>query len=114
MKQPFELNHIYTILLDIAMGMNYLHLLGVCHRDMNLGNFLIFSPFNIKVADFGEVQSDVDVNLSFTPDAGAPRFRAIEAWTTRYSPKCDVWSFGIIAGQLLGVPGSFNNSKATT
>lgn len=39
---------------DIALGMNYLHSFGIAHKDLHLGNVLIFPGWRAKVTDFGE------------------------------------------------------------
>lgn len=46
----FSFAAIVTIMMDICLGMNYIHLCGIVHRDMNLGNFLISNDgFVVKV-----------------------------------------------------------------
>lgn len=35
-RNPLSLHHYYTILLDVAIGMNYIHMLKVIHRDLSL------------------------------------------------------------------------------
>src|SRR5258708_6963168 len=38
---------------DIAMTFNYMHSLGIVHRDVKSHNILVDENFNIKICDFG-------------------------------------------------------------
>jgi serine/threonine protein kinase len=87
------------------MGLHYLHLLDIVHRDLNLGNFLIFPGFVTKICDLG-VGREVSSEDSLTTEPGALLYRAPEAWTRAYTSSCDIWSFAILAAQLLKVPRS--------
>lgn len=90
-------------LVDISLGMNYCHLRGIIHRDMNLGNFLIGKDQRVKVSDFGLGKIHVSDNhsASYSKDRGAALFRAPEVRTSsKYDRKCDVWSFGIVMWSL--------------
>jgi hypothetical protein len=46
---PFSLPTLLSILYDVSCGMHFIHSHDIAHRDMNLGNFLIFSDFTVKV-----------------------------------------------------------------
>jgi serine/threonine protein kinase len=89
------------------MGLHYLHLLDIVHRDLNLGNFLIFPGFVTKICDLGvgrEVSpGDSCFDGSLTAELGAQHYRAPEAWTSVYTSSCDIWSFAMVAVQLLRV-----------
>jgi len=87
-----------SVLMDISLGMNYLHSLTLIHRDMNLGNFLLTSDFVVKVCDFGTTKIiDVNQNIDeLTADVGARMFSAPESHTCNYTSKCDNWSFGVV------------------
>jgi len=50
---PQEVSKLCT---DCCMGMNFLHLKGYLHRDMNLGNFLLSSDWTLKISDFGTAE----------------------------------------------------------
>lgn len=73
---------------------------------MNLGNFLIGNGV-VKVSDFG-LGKRIDntdllssaIGVSQTGAIGAMMFRAPEAFTTKYTSLCDIWSFGVIGWVL--------------
>jgi len=106
-REPLSLNVFFTMLGDICLGMNYLTLFDIVHRDLNLGNFLLScipsSPdeYIIKVCDFGLGKDIDDPDGSHTAEVGALKYRAPEVYTSHYSTKCDVWSFGILSASLL-------------
>lgn len=89
------------LLTDIAYGMNFVHALGVIHRDMNLGNFLITSEFVVKVSDFGCGRVlEPDLMKSYSVK-GAEFFHAPEVALGFYDQSIDVWAFGVVAYQIL-------------
>jgi len=97
MTDPFSRDHIFTMLMDVAVGMNFLHIMGLIHQDMNLGNLLVFPPFSIKISDFGSSRMVYSLK-SKTPDRGAEKFRAPEAHGQSYNQQCDIWSLGMLVG----------------
>jgi hypothetical protein len=48
-----------------------------------------------------------------TAAIGAPRFRAPEAFHWKYTKSCDVWSFGILIGEICKLPGFSENDECT-
>lgn len=113
-KIKFSYATIITIAMDICLGMNYIHLCGIVHRDMNLGNFLVSKEdFVIKarsplgysnrsqVTDFG--LCDLYRSTDCQKGVGAPEFRSPENFCGRHLPEGDVWSFAIVLSRLLEV-----------
>jgi hypothetical protein len=96
----FTLSGIVAVGLDIALGMNYLHLCGWAHRDMNLGNFLVSEDWHVKVSDFGVGKFMGDIDSSLTAGPGASAFRAPETTEQSYGLACDIWSFAVILSKL--------------
>jgi LIM domain kinase 1 len=47
---------------DIASVFEYMHALGIVHRDLKSHNILIDEHMNIKVADFGLARFKADLN----------------------------------------------------
>lgn len=96
------------IALDVALGMNYLHMLEppLCHRDLRSPNVLLKStqadsPDPVaKVADFGLTVAVVD-RLGYGPTESW-RWSAPEVVTAeQYTHRSDIWSYGILILELI-------------
>lgn len=87
------------------LGLNYMHLQSITHRDMKPENILLVKEdddcFDIKIADLGFAQKfEKDKGLDLV--LGTPLYMAPELVKhDRYSEKVDVWSLGVIVYQLL-------------
>ncbi|KAL9230415.1 hypothetical protein vseg_005769 [Gypsophila vaccaria] len=87
--------------LDVARGMEYVHGLGLIHRDLKSDNLLIFADKSIKIADFGVARIEVQTE-GMTPETGTYRWMAPEMIQHRkYTQKVDVYSFGIVLWELI-------------
>jgi len=105
MKKRLDPQTIFTILLDTCMGMHYLHMFSIIHRDLKSDNLLVFDDFTIKICDFGLARIlDVECHESLTPVLSTIGYTAPEVPSARYNKACDVWSFGILVGELCSVP----------
>ncbi|XP_034497114.1 tyrosine-protein kinase Srms isoform X2 [Ailuropoda melanoleuca] len=83
---------------QVAEGMSYLEERRIVHRDLAARNVLVGDDLACKVADFGLarlLKDDV-----YSPSSGSKipvKWTAPEAATYHiYSPKSDVWSFGVL------------------
>jgi len=105
-SSPLQIADIMKVLLDICLGMNYLHCMNLSHRDLHPGNiFVSLSPHLVaKISGFelGKQMENVWLpeSTSNTPDIGTRKYRAPEVYTTHYGCKCDIWSFGILVGDI--------------
>ena len=94
-------NHVISIGIDVACGLNYLHLMRpdpIIHRDISSANVLVehteFGGYRAKVSDYGsanflsKVTTKGPGNASYAaPESSNPRLQ---------SPKMDVYSYGIL------------------
>jgi len=94
------------IIEQILEGMKYLRENKIVHRNLAMNNFLVTKDFVIKIADFGfATYADNDEYL--TAFCGVPLYMAPEVLEIKripeftYTPKCDVWSLGVIFYQMV-------------
>jgi len=97
------------ILRDIARGILFLHENNVIHRNLKSANCFVRStaaeaPAHALVADFGLSKvvrpCSSDSDRLMTQGLGTPIYMAPEVFEERYTPKIDVYSFGVIVNEL--------------
>jgi len=87
--------------LDVARGMDYLHKMGIVHRDLKASNLLLDEHNVVKVADFG-VSRMIDHEGNMTAETGSYRWMAPEVIEhLEYDSSVDVFGFGITLWELL-------------
>ena len=102
----FPPNTVKAISLDIACGLNYLHLIQpdpIVHRDISSANVLLeviqLNQWRAKLTDYGSVNV---VRQLHTQNPGSPAYSAPEAYNPRLqSSKMDIYSFGALVLEML-------------
>ena len=95
-----------AISLDVARGLNYLHLIQpdpIVHRDISSANVLLekftLHSWKAKLTDYGSVNL---LRQLRTENPGSPAYAAPEASNPRLqSPKMDMYSFGALVLEML-------------
>ena len=93
---------------DIALGLSYLHSIGIVHRDLSSNNVLLIAGSRAKVADFGMVKL-YDMNRStahltpLTLCPGTKVYMPPEALgkPTMFDEKLDIFSLGVLYVQIM-------------
>ena len=105
-EEYFQPKWVKAISLDVALGLNYLHLIKpdpIVHRDISSANVLLeefpHSKWRAKLTDYGSVNV---VRQLRTENPGSPAYAAPEASNPRLqSPKMDMYSFGALILEML-------------
>ena len=98
---------------DVLEGLEYLHSVGVVHRDIKAGNILLTNDGRCKLADFGSccLVKEMGHHLSIV---GSPYWMSPEMVEGKASGsgKSDVWSLGITLIELMwGHPPHYEKTK---
>ncbi|NWH29339.1 PLK3 kinase, partial [Chloropsis hardwickii] len=89
-------------LKQIISGLKYLHLKGILHRDLKLGNFFINENMELKVGDFGLAACQDVSDQKKKTICGTPNYLAPEVLLRQgHGPESDVWSLGCVMYTLL-------------
>ena len=93
------------ILSQVLEGLMFAHQHKIVHRDLKPENVLIDSGASVRLSDFGVARS-VESSLGLTTTGeflGTPTYMAPEQFQAgEITPKCDLYSFGIMAYEMLG------------
>ncbi|EIM90353.1 kinase-like protein [Stereum hirsutum FP-91666 SS1] len=102
---PPSLYRILSIMLDIARGLEYLHLRkpSVIHRDCKSSNILITSKGVAKIADFGLAKVKQSTRSMVRSLVGTVNWQAPELWHAhpKYNHKVDVFAAGAVFWEML-------------
>lgn len=94
-----------TIMLDIARGLEYLHLRkpSVIHRDCKSSNILITAKGTAKIADFGLAKVKQSTRSMVRSLVGTVNWQAPELWHAhpKYNHKVDVFSCAMVFWEML-------------
>ena len=86
---------------EILLALEYLHKLGIIHRDIKGPNIMVDIDGTIKLADFSTSKKDIDGLLSRSLK-GTPNWMAPEiVMRTGHGPKVDIWSLGCVVIEML-------------
>eukprot|EP00731_Ephydatia_muelleri_P013601 Em0007g911a len=107
-------DHVITIGIDVARGLNYLHLMRpdpIIHRDVSSANVLLepigSDNWKAKVSDYGSANF---LSKVITMVPGNPFYAAPESFNPKLqSPKMDVYSYGILLLEM--ATGQFPDHK---
>jgi serine/threonine protein kinase len=95
--------HVQVLFMEIAKAVNYLHQLGICHRDLKTENIALSGEeFIIKILDFGSSSKIIrfkDGRIKYQKErVGTPGYQAPEivAGHAFNGEKVDIFSLGVI------------------
>ncbi|KAG2116579.1 uncharacterized protein F5147DRAFT_673515 [Suillus discolor] len=99
-----SLKKVLSIMLDVARGMEYLHMRkpSVIHRDCKSSNILITSRGTAKIADFGLAKVKQSTRSMVRSLVGTVNWQAPELWHAhpKYNHKVDVFSCAMVYWEM--------------
>lgn len=102
---PPSLHKVLVMMLDIARGLEYLHLRkpSVIHRDCKSSNILITAKGTAKIADFGLAKVKQSTRSMVRSLVGTVNWQAPELWHAhpKYNHKVDVFSCAMVYWEML-------------
>ncbi|KAG5645602.1 hypothetical protein DXG03_005740 [Asterophora parasitica] len=102
---PPTLHQVLVMMLDIARGLEYLHLRkpSVIHRDCKSSNILITAKGTAKIADFGLAKVKQSTRSMVRSLVGTVNWQAPELWHAhpKYNHKVDVFSCAMVFWEML-------------
>ncbi|CAG0889880.1 unnamed protein product [Darwinula stevensoni] len=92
---------IRNMLLQVLLGLEFMHKHGFFHRDMKPENLLCMGPELVKIADFG-LAREIRSRPPYTDYVSTRWYRAPEVLlrSTSYSSPIDIWAVGCIMAEL--------------
>ncbi|HSW76678.1 MAG TPA: serine/threonine-protein kinase [Candidatus Saccharimonadales bacterium] len=98
-KDGFKMMKGYMV--DIMLGLHYMHQMQIIHRDLKPGNILIFDD-GAKICDFG-FSKPMTKQGYMTPSICTVPYRAPEITMSNhdYDYKTDVWSLGCVFFEMI-------------
>jgi len=87
---------------QMLLAVNYLHALGIVHRDLKLENFMYESKGgrHLKLIDFG-FSKFCDPKFGMFQSCGTLSYVAPEVLENNYTSQADLWSLGVVTFILL-------------
>ncbi len=96
-----------SVLTQVAAGLDYAHDMGVVHGDIKPENILLNGIGDAVLADFGvarnfDVEDRLIVSTPINPERGSSAYLSPEQLLeNRTTPASDIYSFGLVAYELL-------------
>ncbi|MGH2469878.1 MAG: protein kinase domain-containing protein, partial [Chloroflexota bacterium] len=102
-QAPFELGDVVTVATQVASALDYAHLRGLVHRDLNPKSMLITAEGRIKIGDFGLGRGTGPATLSaFQGALGSAAYLAPEQVQGEAATAAtDIYALGVMAYEML-------------
>ncbi|KAK3096712.1 hypothetical protein FSP39_002610 [Pinctada imbricata] len=103
-RKKLEEREVKRFIRQIISAIDYLHRLGIIHRDLKVENLLLDENKDIKLIDFGlgnnirvtDTKDGVRAQELLITQCGSPAYAAPELLgRKKYGPQVDIWSIGV-------------------
>lgn len=98
-KEYIKEETIWYILIQICLGLRYLHSLKIIHRDIKSENIFVSDKDEVKIGDLGV--SKISDRISKNDIAGTPLYFSPELCQgSYYTNKTDIWALGCLTYEI--------------
>lgn len=109
-RESLKIEVSLELVFQIAIGLLYLHTMGIIHRDIKPANILM-KDFSVKIGDFGFSTQSIEPSTNL----GSLPFQAPEIhYSKKYDNKVDVWALNTILYKFLTKKYYFDPSNKDT
>ncbi len=99
---PLDFERVVDLVSHIAAALDYLHGMGLVHRDVKPANILLTDDGRVKLTDFGIAFRGRDEPVEEGLVLGTPSYMAPEQILGReITPCADVWSLGVVLFEMV-------------
>lgn len=112
----FTQDHIKSWSQQLLMGVHYMHINKVIHRDLKASNLLVNKKGELKIADWGLARSWNSEMKRLTNKVITLWYRPPELLLgcLEYTPKIDMWSVGCIIAEMFRRSGFLKGANEAT
>jgi len=110
LRKSLTEDQICSIMFESIEGLDYIHKIGIIHRDIKAGNLFLTEQGEIKLGDFGVSAKLQHAQGRARTFIGTPYWMAPEvimcdpesptSYNASYNSKADIWSIGITAIEI--------------
>lgn len=95
----FTEQEVWDAIIQLAEGLNALHIYKIIHRDIKSANIFITENGEYKIGDLNISKQEKEGLVS--TQLGTPYYAAPEKWRNdKYNQKCDIWSLGCVIYEM--------------
>ena len=112
-KNYFQEKEIINALIQLLLGLSYIHDKKIVHRDIKTKNIFIQNKHTLRIGDFGIAKifnsNNNNKNTNSNKMVGTPLYMAPECFkqNKKYSYKSDIWSLGCCIYEMCNLKHAF-------
>ena len=112
-KTYFQEKEIINALIQLLLGLSYIHDKKIVHRDIKTKNIFIQNEHTLRIGDFGIAKifnsNKNSKNTNLNKIVGTPLYMAPECFkqNKKYSYKSDIWSLGCCIYEMCNLKHAF-------